>query len=224
VTPFADGQPGHFEDNLAPADRAELTCMLAALHRAEPPAGTPLRALHLPGRALLELSIGERPGSWPAAGPYGEPARELVAGHAAGLRRALAAFDRLAPQVAESGALVLTHGEPHPGNLIRSRGRYLLIDWDTAGLAPPERDLWRVLPDPATDPAGYAELADRYGELTGHEVSTAAVAVYRLRWDLDDISLFLADFRAPHRRTADTRVAWSGLADAVRRVAGPARS
>src|SRR4029077_13351490 len=64
--------------------------------------------------------------------------------------------------------LVITHGEPHPGNIIRvapnadadglaaaddaaagatggagpASGAIMLIDWDTVGLAPPERDLW----------------------------------------------------------------------------------
>ncbi|HEY2505206.1 MAG TPA: aminoglycoside phosphotransferase family protein [Streptosporangiaceae bacterium] len=220
VTPFADGTPGHFGDNLTAADQAELTAMLAALHRADPPAGTPFRSPHLDSRPILELLIGERAGSWSAAGPYSAPARELVAGHAADLRRALAVFDDLVAQVDRTDVPVLTHGEPHPGNLIRRDGRYLLIDWDTAGLAPRERDLWRVLPDPETDPAGFAEAAGRYAALAGHEVSTAALALYRLRWDLDDISLFLADFRAPHEQTADTRVAWAGLQDAVRRIAG----
>lgn len=182
----------------------------------------PARTPDLPGRDTLGYLLRKRAGSWAGAGPYGAAAQELVTGHAAGLRRALAAFDDLAAQVAVSGGPVLTHGEPHPGNLIRRGDRFLLIDWDTAGLAAPERDLWWVLPDPAVDPGGYAAVAARYGDLAGREVSASAVRRYRLRWDLDDICQFLADFRAPHERTADTEVAWAGLEGAVCRVAaGP---
>lgn len=222
VCPFADGEPGHWGDELTAAGHAEVVGMLAAVHGCEPPPGTPTRSPDLPGRDTLGYLLRKRAGSWAGAGPYGAAAQELVTGHAAGLRRALAAFDDLAAQVAVSGGPVLTHGEPHPGNLIRRGDRFLLIDWDTAGLAAPERDLWWVLPDPAVDPGGYAAVAARYGDLTGREVSAPAVRRYRLRWDLDDICQFLADFRAPHERTADTEVAWAGLEGAVRRVAaGP---
>jgi spectinomycin phosphotransferase len=35
--------------------------------------------------------------------------------------------------------------------------------------------------------------------------------LYRLRWDLAEVSLYVSLFRAPHIDTADTRVAWDGL-------------
>ena len=53
---------------------------------------------------------------------------------------------------------MITHGEPHPGNILRSRGRLLLIDWDTAGVALPERDLWHVA-GPGS-PEAITRLAD----------------------------------------------------------------
>jgi spectinomycin phosphotransferase len=138
-----------------------------------------------------------------------------VSRHAPGLVAALAEFDDLAAQVAAVDAeLVLTHGEPHPGNLIRRGADYLLIDWDTAGLAPPERDLWWILSDSGTEAA-------RYAELTGREVSEPAVALYRMRWDLDDVGLLLADFRAPHRQDEDTEQGWAALGAAVQRLASP---
>jgi spectinomycin phosphotransferase len=40
--------------------------------------------------------------------------------------------------------VLVTHGEPPPGNILRAAGKLRLIDWDTAGLALPERDLWSV--------------------------------------------------------------------------------
>jgi spectinomycin phosphotransferase len=69
-----------------------------------------------------------------------------------------------------------------------------LIDWDTVGLALPERDLWLV----ATE--GGDELR-RYAELTGRAIDPDALAAYRLRWSLDDISSFTRQLRASHRAT-----------------------
>jgi spectinomycin phosphotransferase len=100
--------------------------------------------------------------------------------------------------------VVISHGEPHPGNVVHGDDGLLLIDWDTAGLAPPERDLWMV----ATE---SGDEMRRYAELTGRPVDPAALAFYRLRWALDDLSCFVRDLRAPHRRTPGTEHAWEAL-------------
>jgi spectinomycin phosphotransferase len=42
-------------------------------------------------------------------------------------------------------------------------------------------------------------------------VDTAVLGLYRLRWALDDISCFVRDLRAPHRRTPGTEHAWRSL-------------
>lgn len=39
---------------------------------------------------------------------------------------------------------VVTHGEPHPGNVIRTSHGLRIIDWTTVQMAPPERDLWML--------------------------------------------------------------------------------
>lgn len=54
-------------------------------------------------------------------GPYGEPARTLLARHADAVERLPGQYGRLAGQAREQpGRRVLTHGEPHPGNLIET--------------------------------------------------------------------------------------------------------
>jgi spectinomycin phosphotransferase len=78
-----------------------------------------------------------------------------------------------------------------------------LIDWGMTALAQPERDLWRVI-------SGNQDAA-RYSERTGRTVSQDALALYRLRWDLDDIAGMLSKIRRPHQQTADTRVTWTEL-------------
>jgi spectinomycin phosphotransferase len=207
VFPHLDGAAGDFGAELAPADRLVLIGMLAKLHDATPLVArtAPARSPALATRPGLDAALGELDRPW-NAGPYGEPARRLLAARAPQLGRALARFDELAQQAASAGPAVLTHGEPHPGNLLRCGGRLLLIDWDTAGLARPERDLWSVVGDDR-------ELAGRYTALTGRAVSAAGLRLYRLRWSLDDIAQFIRDFRGAHEQTADTQESWLNLTE-----------
>ena len=87
----------------------------------------------------------------------------------------------------------------------------MLIDWDTVGLAPPERDLWSL----ATE---TGDELRRYTELTGRPVDPAAIELYRVRWDLDDLSCFVRDLRAPHRRTPGTEHAWQALQTIITQI------
>jgi thiamine kinase-like enzyme len=60
-----------------------------------------------------------------------------------------------------STAWVVTHGEPHPANVIRTPGGLKLIDWDTVQLAPAERDLWMVAGPSGDDFDRYCRAAHR---------------------------------------------------------------
>jgi spectinomycin phosphotransferase len=220
VFPFLHGTGGEWDKPLTAPDLDELVAMLAALHRVDP------AVIRLQGREAelswpddLELALRELGRPW-SGGPFAEPARELLAGAAGPVRRGLDALDRWARDTAAPENLVITHGEPHPGNIIRvapasasasgadgagpASGAIMLIDWDTVGLAPPERDLWMV----ATETG--AEL-QYYTELTGRPVDMTAIELYRLRWALDDLSCFVRDLRTPHRRTPGTEHAWQAL-------------
>jgi spectinomycin phosphotransferase len=203
VFPFLAGSPGDWGEPLPAPERAELITMLAALHRADPVGvRLPRTGLGLSWRADLETALGELGRPW-AGGPYAEPAREVLAGAARPVRRQLETLDRWAARLA-AAEVVITHGEPHPGNVIRTADGLALIDWDTVGLAPPERDLWSVA-------TGSGDEVRRYTELTGRPVDTSALEFYRLRWALDDLSCFVRDLRAPHRRTPGTEEAWQAL-------------
>jgi spectinomycin phosphotransferase len=200
---------GDFGGELSAPDRIALIDMLARLHNATPVARwtAPVRPLDLAPRPHLEAALGELSQPW-CGGPYSEPARQLLARHAALLGHALAGFDELARGAARSGPPVITHGEPHPGNILRSAGRLFLIDWDTAGLALPERDLW--------DLAGAdGRAADRYAELTGRRVNAAVMRMYRMRWSLEEIMLSVREFRGPHEHNEDTALAWEALAEEI---------
>ena len=139
-----------------------------------------------------------------AGGPYAEPARALVAARADLVREMFIRYDALVPAVlSTSDGWVVTHGEPHARNVMRTNdGGIKLIDWDTVALAPRERDLWLLEPRTDEDWAAYrcATSAD-----------PVALELCRLRWPLTDICIFTATFRAPHVDDENTRVAWRGL-------------
>jgi spectinomycin phosphotransferase len=216
VFPFLPGRPGEWGEPLPASERAELIAMLAALHRADPATvRLPRIELRLSWRADLETALAEVGRPWDG-GPYSEQARALLAGAAGPVRRHLDTLDRSLARVA-AAPVVITHGEPHPGNVIRlpadsasaggagpEAGRLALIDWDTVGLAPPERDLWSVA-------TASGDEVRRYTELTGRPVDLAALEFYRQRWTLDDLSCFLRDLRAPHHQTPGIEDAWQNL-------------
>jgi spectinomycin phosphotransferase len=209
VFPFVGGTPADDDRPWAAHERGVVLDLLAALHRQAPPAAAPVLDLQLPMRGLLESTL-DGAVRW-ASGPFAGPARALLSEYAPAIRRRVEEFDRLVEDVRRSDtAPVLTHGEPHPGNLLQRDGRLLLVDWDTVGLAPPERDLASVV-------ATSADL-ERYADVSGRAVSAAALALYRLRWDLDEVSGYVDWFRAPHDRSPDTEQAWDALLESVARL------
>jgi spectinomycin phosphotransferase len=206
VFPFVDGKSGGFGDDISPEQRAETVGLLARLHRSSPTGLDlpPPLAPRFAGRPGLEAALQDLDHPW-TGGPFSEPARAWLASNAGDLGRLLDEFDQVVRAVvAESGTPVITHGEPHPGNVMRSNGRPLLIDWDTVALALPERDLWHVA-------TGTGEEVARYEDATGRRVSGAALSLYRQAWELADIAAFIDQFRSRHERTADTEDAWTYL-------------
>jgi spectinomycin phosphotransferase len=222
VFPFLSGTAGRFGEALPAAERAALTDMLAALHRSaldrptlhQPAlAGAPVAAIGLARRADLDAALRDLGRPW-RAGPFGEPARTLLARAGDRIRGLLEVFDGRAGAI-RADDFVITHGEPHPGNVMRVGTRRMLIDWDTVGLGPPERDLWMV--------AGESgEEARRYADLTGRAVDPGLLEWYRLRWALDDISAFVHQLRSAHGRTAGAEHAWVALKQTVTSLDGQA--
>jgi spectinomycin phosphotransferase len=203
--PFVAGQPGTF-GQYETTERTALLTMLGDLHRATPAVDSVARSidLDLPGRRRLEIALRELDRRW-TGGPLAEPARQALARQASYVAELLAFGDRLAAEVAKgSTKWVVTHGEPHGGNVMRAGQSHALVDWDTVALAPPERDLWMLVGDDG-------EEATLYTDATGHELDELAVTFFRLRWDLADIAAFTDELRSPHDRNADTEKAYDAL-------------
>ncbi|MFF8504169.1 phosphotransferase family protein [Streptomyces anulatus] len=224
VFPYVDAPTGQFGQALAPGARRGLVERLAQLHSTQPPLTTPAHQPGLPGRPVIEEALTDPQRFRSDSGPYAQRCQALLTTNNAALRAALEQFDNGTTRLASdesTAAAVVTHGEPHAGNILDPGGRTLLVDWDTVALAPPERDLWLATDAP--------EDLSRYAELTGHHPDPDLLAYYELRWALDDVAAALDIFGARHPDTADTRQAWDGLVDAVTALtdraagAGPCR-
>jgi spectinomycin phosphotransferase len=191
---FVDGEPGQWGEHDA-AERPAVLEVLARLHASTQAVATTAFGigLEIAGRHQLERGLAELDRPW-AGGPFSEPARHGLTRHASAITELLALADTLAADIAGRGApWVITHGEPHAGNVMRTAHGYVLVDWDTVALAPPERDLWMVAAETAS-----------YTSVTGHKPDPVAIDYFRLTWDLKDLAEYLHKFRSPHGRNEDT--------------------
>ena len=193
-------QDGEFESS---ADRDAVLAMLVRLHSAKatrPPAET----FEVPGRAALLAAMRSTGEPW-RAGPYGTRCRDLLARHVADLGALLEAFDELVGRVrGRNGRMVITHGEPNASNVLKTPTSFVFVDWGSALLAPPERDLWELA---ESDPG----VLDAYSVATGTAIDTDALALHRMWYDLAEISEYVSWFRGDHDDSADAAEAWQNL-------------
>lgn len=212
VFPYLEGVPGRVDQPWPDHERDRILDMLGQLHRCPPPSHTPRAERQLPDRDVLERALADVGSPW-RAGPFTESAREAIASRSTALWSRLAEFDHRLAELDRRGAPeVVTHGEPHPGNVIHDGDRRLLIDWDTVGLSLPERDLWSVLRDERD--------IERFTETTNTVVDASALAFFRLRWDLSEMCEYTRWFRAPHEATEDLRTGWEGFVSTLRELSG----
>ena len=195
--PFVEGEPGTWGGYETDADRLAVVELVAAVHRV--PVGARAVGLEISGREHLDAALRDLEVPW-AGGPLAEPTREAMQVAAPALVDLLALADRLRAEAeAQSVRSVVTHGEPHSGNIVRTSSGPVLVDWDTVALAPPERDLWMLTGD---------GMEERYGS----GVNAAALEYFRLSWDLKDLAEYLNVLRGPHTDNVDTR-AWVGFVE-----------
>lgn len=204
VYPHIEGTTGSFGPFDSTGDRLAVVDLLARLHSAD--IAVPARTTDhtIPCRDRLHDAMANLSEPW-STGPFAQPAHELLRQHHRSLRRALAAHDALVRAVETAGRpLVISHGEPHRGNVIVTAGGPVLIDWDTTLPAPPERDLWSLIDEDHT-------VRSHYERTAGRALNDNALRLYSLWWDLCEVALFTHDLRRPHEDTDDTRTALQGL-------------
>jgi len=141
-------------------------------------------------REDLEEALDDLDSVW-WTGPYAERARALLASRAEDLRHLLSVYDTLCAAVPPDG-WVVTHGEPHPGNVFRTTTGWAMVDWDTVLIAPAERDLWSL-------------------DVPGVERDPDLARLYRLRWDLDEIAVYTAELYGDHIEDANAAKSWEGF-------------
>ena len=198
--PYVEGESFAWADRSNPIVCEAMLDLVAALH-AMSPAGTPAHVedFAVPARDLLEgAPLAD-------AGAYSGRTRERLRAHADALRAALARHDELVERTCRAARLpVLTHGEPHPANAMRTAAGWVLVDWDTVLIAPPERDLWHL-------DRGDGSMLRRYADATGREPDPVAIELYRGLWDLKDLGAYVARFNAPHVGDANDDKSWTGV-------------
>jgi len=212
--PFVDGRSFEWGEFCTPAHRRGMLGLIIGVHTAPAAARRHAAAddFTVPYRDELEAALA---GPGPAdCGPYARPAALLLAASEAPVRRVLARYDELVVGARRHGSrTVLTHGEPHPGNTMLASGRWLLIDWDTVLVAPPERDLWSLDP-------GDGSILAAYAAATGVTPLPPLLELYRIRWDLTDIAMGVSRFREHHPGSADDDKTWDGLRTLIARITG----
>jgi len=201
------GTPGRWGEPFPWASSDELVGMLARLHATTEVKSGQHRSLVVPARAELEAALDDRGRRW-EGGPLSDAARQELSDHGADVEAALRVLDRLQDQWSTSG-LVVTHGEPHPGNLIRTSAGLALVDWDTVAMSRPERDLW-MIPDP--------DVLLLYQRLTGIVLAAELLGGFRLLWALSDVAAFVRLLRAEHDVNTDTEHALAGLRSILARA------
>jgi len=206
VFPLIVGTTYDYGDFRCEDHRDDVVRHLATLHRS--PASCRRWALtetfSIPRRVELFDACSQLHDTWDS-GPFADPARLLLTRPVDAVGRAFDKHDALAIAVgSDSERFVLTHGEPHPANTITTERGVVLVDWDTALIAPPERDLWDLV---AQEPS----VAARYESLMGTRVDDDALELYRLAWDLSEIAIYISDIRQPHEATEDMTEAWQNL-------------
>lgn len=206
--PYLDGWSTGYGSWKEPAERRRIAGIVGRLHAATPPAGVRRWELAVPGRAQLREALDDLDRPW-SGGPYTEPVRELLRGTGPSIRARFDRFDELAREIeASPDPWVVTHGEPHTANVIRSDdGRMCLVDWDTVALAPRERDLVTVL-EGTDDPEVLAAYQRAAGPVTPR---AGALELFELWWALAEVCGYVKLFRQPHAETVDIAASWRNL-------------
>jgi spectinomycin phosphotransferase len=192
--PFVEGTSG-FEEKLTERQWADFGAALQRIHRLSLPPGLSQKLQRETYssesrdicREVLQKLENESFDDPIMAGlaAFLLPRRETVLdfiGHAERLARVLAA---------RSTEMVVCHSDVHPGNLFLDiHGSLFIVDWDSAVLAPKERDLMFI-----GGGQGFVGLNDReeeshfYRSYDPSAVDALAMAYYRYERNLYDLSV-----------------------------------
>ena len=198
LTEFLDGVSPGFGATVPPEQNAQLQRVLARLHSTTAPLGIRVEDPH---DVVTEVRDGLAGVDVDEVGPYAAPLRDWFADKGTELHQAMTRLAALA-NACTPAEFVVTHGEPHWGNIMVTNDGLRLVDWDTVGLARPERDLWHISGDPR-------EL-DEYEELAA-PVQRDGLEFHALAWTLRDVVAFVRQLATARDTDAETAQAWDIL-------------
>jgi spectinomycin phosphotransferase len=206
VLPYLHGwstPDGAWDD---PAERVQIARILGRLHTRTAPEALQRWDFAIPHRDALLPALADLNRPW-SAGPYSEPARLRLAGAYEYVHSMLDQYDALVREIdASDEPWVVTHGEPHSANVLRTAdGSMHLVDWATVRLAPRERDLKAVLGGPADVLAAYQSEA---GPVSPR---AAALELFDVWWSVAEIASYVHLFRQPHVESEDSKESWREL-------------
>jgi spectinomycin phosphotransferase len=207
VFPYIEGKPagkGHWDEE-ASGLATRAAGQVGQLHASPPPSTLRRFDFTIDHRDTAFDHLDE---SWDT-GPYGEPARKLLASSREGVAALLAHYDQLVEQVLRNDEpWVVSHGEPHSANFVAGDdGGLYLIDWDTVRLAPKERDLPREW-------LAHPEVMALYYATSGCPASRPdAQRLFHVWWHVAEICGYVHRFRGPHEDSADSQVCWRELSN-----------
>ncbi|TCC33988.1 hypothetical protein E0H92_28505 [Kribbella speibonae] len=208
VLPYLHGwstPDGAWDD---PAEREQIARIVGRLHATTAPESLQRWDFAVPDRDALLAALEDLKRPW-SAGPYSEPARLRLAGAHAYVHSMLDHYDALAREVdASDEPWVVTHGEPHSANVLRTAdGAMRLVDWETVRLAPRERDLKAVLGGPTDVLPAYQSEA---GPVSPR---AAALELFDVWWSVAEIASYIRLFREPHVESEDSKESWRELTE-----------
>jgi len=205
VTPFLESMPFGTGPLVDDAERVVVAGLVGELHGQARPrrlaVWRPRLGRHLDtGQADLERCLTQD--VW-SGGPWSGPASRLVLDARSVVRAALRRYVLLGAAVTHNiERWVVTHGEPHTGNLLRTADGPRLLDWSTVALAPRERDLREALGEADGEEPWYS-----YMESGGRPepLSPDTLELFALQEHLSALCESAVRLSRPHQDSADDR-------------------
>ena len=209
VLPYLQGwstSDGAWDD---PVEQEQIARILGRLHSTPAPEALQRWDFAVPDRDALLVALTDLDQPW-STGPYAELTRLRLAGAHDYVHSRLKHYDALVREIeASAEPWVVTHGEPHSANALRTADGMRLVDWETVRLAPRERDLAAVLGGPVDVLPAYQSEA---GPVSPRPV---AMELFDVWWSLAEIASYVHLFRRPHTDSADTKQSWEELTEYV---------
>jgi spectinomycin phosphotransferase len=211
VAPYVEGDAFGSGSLTGDLERGVVASMMGELHRQPSPRTMPVWRPQLgrhdnTRRADLERRLAQE--VW-SGGPWSVPASRMVLESRPAIRAALRRYSLLAAAVTGSmERWVVTHGEPHARNLMRTPDGPRLVDWSTVALAPRERDLGDALGAADGEDPWYSYL-----EAGGRPVPLSAdtMELFALQSHLSGLCEHAVRFSRAHDDTPDERRCFGDL-------------